>query len=199
MNGTVHTIIGLTTGTAIVLTQADKLPFLSNNALAPSAFIFATTLGSIVPDFDRPGGPLGFLGHRKFTHTLTVPVLCIILAYLIPNLNVLIPVKAYLFGFAFAWVMHIVADLFQRKGAPLFWPFLPMKMHVHIASMPVKYDKVFLFFYCIAICVILYMIGIDKIQEKLLSSSPSILLSIGVALYFIKKYFGKAAKEVRRG
>lgn len=195
MNGTVHTIIGVSTGTAVVLAASDKIPCLQMNMLAPSAFIFATTLGSIVPDFDLPGRPLGFLGHRGITHTLLVPALCLVLAKLIPNNAVLCIISAFLYGFAFAWLLHIVADLFQKKGVPLFWPFVSLKKHVHICNMPVKYDKLFLIVYCLVLFIICSQIGFENIQDKFAGSSPAIAISIALAVFMLKKYFGKAWKE----
>ena len=198
MNGTVHSIIGVSTGAAVILTASNRLPVLESSVIAPTVFMLATTTGSIFPDLDLPGRPLGFLGHRGFTHTLTIPAICIVLSQIIPSGHVFDVLKAFFLGFGFAWLMHIFADLFQKRGVPLFWPFLPMKVHIHLFNMPVKYDKVFLMVYCAFLIFICSRVGFETLHTKILTSSPSIIIAICISVFILKKYFGKAWKETKR-
>ena len=199
MNGTVHTIIGISTGATLIVTASDKIPVLSANPLAPAAFMVAITSGSVFPDLDLPGRPLGFLGHRGFTHTLVVPALLIGLQQIIPYGEFTAIPKAFILGFVFGWLMHIFADLFQKKGVPLLFPIMPLKCHVHIANIKVKYDKLFLIVYCGVMLFLISRVGLDELKNKLFSSSPSILFAIVIGVVLLKKFFGKAWKETVRG
>lgn len=187
MNGTVHTIMGLSTGMCGTVFLSDKIPILQESPIAPAAFMIAITFGSTAPDLDLPGRPLGFLGHRRLTHTLLFPAIGLLLMHLMRNSAFTAlagTVRAALFGFIWGYVMHIIADLFQRRGVPLFWPIL--QHNVHIFSMPVKYDRIFLFFYIIAIVVVSYLLGGAGQLKNIMTSSPAIAIAIVIGMYEIK-------------
>lgn len=200
MNGPVHTIIGITTGIAGATALYDKLPILAESPLGPSCFILAITVGSVAPDLDLPGRPLGFLGHRRLTHTLLAPAVCTALMIFIGNSKLpVLPgmLRALLFGFTWGYVMHIIADLFQKRGVPLFWPI--MRNNVHIANMPVKYDKYFLIIYVIALIAISVHFGNTTFGVlEFVKSTPAVAIAVVVAVYELKKSMKKVNKQHRR-
>ena len=141
MNGTVHTLIGVTSSVAACIFFKDSIEFIPESSYG--LFVAATMVGSTFPDLDLPGRPLGFLGHRKFTHTLTIPIITALLTGYVSTALTSLPILCnsligLLSGFVWGYVLHILADLFQSKGCPLLWPIIPH--NIHIASIPVKYD-----------------------------------------------------------
>lgn len=73
-------------------------------------------LGALLPDIDNSHGPLSILTcvkHRTVTHS--------ILAVLVASL-----INPFL---GFGYLSHVILDMFNPTGCPLFWP-LPHKYSV---------------------------------------------------------------------
>jgi len=196
VNGPVHTMIGLSTGIAGATLLSDKLPVITESPLGPSCFVIAIVSGSVFPDLDLPGRPLGFLGHRRLTHTLLFPAIAVVIMIMlkgthIPELASI--VRALLFGWIWGYVLHIIADLFQKRGVPLFWPVIPA--NVHLANMPVKYDKICLIIYLIILCYVCVTFGnLSYNILDFLKTSPSILIAVVIAIIEIKKSLFKSMR-----
>ena len=198
MNGPVHTFIGLSTGIIGSTLLYDKLPILQEGVLAPSAFIITTMIGATFPDLDLPGRPLGFLGHRKLTHTLLFPGIALAILWFSYRWQTNLmtgTLHAALFGWIWGYVSHIVADLFQRKGCPIFWPILGG--NVHITNMPVKYDKIFLMFYILVLIALAVMFGGDNLIDfsVFAGNLPAIAIASVVAFIEIRRTLKKIRKK----
>lgn len=201
MNGPVHTVIGLSTGVIGATFLYNSLPVLQESALGPTAYVIAITYGSVFPDLDLNGRPLHFLGgHRGLTHTLVGPALCIGLMQLAKNseFGELAGIfRAAMFGFVIGWLLHILADTFQRKGVPLFWPL--SRARVHIASIPVKYDKYICFFYLVCLVLIGVALGDTTVGiVKMAATMPGVAIAIVVAVFELRKAMLHVAKQNKR-
>ena len=201
MNGPVHTIIGLSTGILGATVLYDNFPILQESVLGPTAYVIAITYGSILPDLDLPGRPLHFLGgHRGITHTLVGPALCFVLMNIAKDsqfgeLSGLF--RAGMLGIVVGWLLHIFADMFQRKGVPLFWPL--SKARIHIASIPVRYDKYICFFYIVALALIAVSFG-DAVStiQKMVTTMPGIAIAIVIGVFELRKAVSNAKQQNKR-
>jgi len=199
VNGPVHTIIGLSTGIAASLFWKDKLPFLTATEIAPVMFTCAITIGSTAPDLDLPGRPLAFFGHRGFTHTLVVPTALLVLASFLPSWLPMAPflvgsLVAGIYGLVWGWVFHILADTMQHAGVPLFWPIFPKR--VHIASMPVKFDWIFLTLYIGVLSVLTFLTcRSGDMADALNNASAGVIVAVVLGIITIKKLTSKELKS----
>lgn len=50
-----------------------------------------------------------------------------------------------LFPFMFGWVIHILADMCNKKGVPILWPFLRKRIHIATFKTGTWNEGVFLF------------------------------------------------------
>lgn len=138
MTGKTHAICGTVTMLAITAAHFSGIQ-IDNHTYLPAVGLLSVVSGSYMPDIDIQRSRLGqrhkiiskFLTHRGITHTLLFPALLFVLMLAAAEHS--IPVLPDLiFGFNVGWVVHIIADLCNRKGVPLFWPFY--KNRVHIAT-----------------------------------------------------------------
>lgn len=106
----------------------------------PWVSVLAAPTGSYMPDIDLHRSKMGnkhkiiskLLTHRGFTHTLVIPILLVLLQYFLMDHHILL-LPDLVFGFNVGWVVHIIADMFNRKGVPILWPFT--KRHFHVANI----------------------------------------------------------------
>lgn len=136
MTGKTHAACGLTTMAVITATHLSGID-IAGHTYQPAIGLFSVVVGSYMPDIDIQRSHMGkrhkivskMLTHRGITHTLLIPTVLLIAMLAAASNN--IPVLPELvLGFNIGWVLHIVADLFNKKGVPLFWPILRKKVHI---------------------------------------------------------------------
>ena len=134
MTGKTHAICGTVTMAAITVVCLT-----GDYDFVPIVGLLAAPTGSYMPDIDIHRSKMGskfkfisrFLTHRGITHTLLVPFLLYLLQVWVTGKG--IPVlPSLLFGFNVGWIVHIIADMFNKKGVPILWPLT--KKHYHVAS-----------------------------------------------------------------
>ena len=138
MTGKTHAICGTVTMLAITAVNFSGFQ-LDEHTYLPAIGLLSVAAGSYMPDIDIHRSKLGqqhkfiskHLTHRGITHTLLFPVLLFIAMLMVAAVNIPF-LPDLMFGFIVGWVVHILADLCNRKGVPLFWPFY--RKRVHIAS-----------------------------------------------------------------
>lgn len=152
MQGKIHVLIGAGSLALFCVKCPAGFEFAGSRVI-PAIGMVTAAFGSYLPDIDQQRTHMGMKhkltskavskvggGHRGFTHTLVIPVLlALTIWYVGTNLtNSLLSsiVMSLLFGVEFGYTMHIVADLFNGKGCPLFWPLIQGK--VHIMDLPSK-------------------------------------------------------------
>ena len=139
MTGKTHAICGTATMLTIALCNSKGIEF-DGYSLLPWISLIAAPLGSYMPDIDLPQSKMGskhkilskMLTHRGITHTLLVPAILAVLQYWLMSIPIAL-LPDLIFGFNVGWLAHIAADMFNKKGVPLFWPLT--KKHIHIASV----------------------------------------------------------------
>lgn len=161
MTGKTHAICGTITAVTIAVCTKGSIQ-MGTYTVLPAISVLAAPTGSYMPDIDLHRSKMGskhkiiskLLTHRGFTHTLVVPMLLVLLQYWLMSLP--IPVLPDLvFGYNVGWLIHIIADMFNKKGVPVLWPLT--KTHFHVASVLTssKQEYFFIFFWVvvhIAIC-----------------------------------------------
>lgn len=110
---------------------------LDGHTYLPAIGLLTVVTGSYMPDIDIHRSKLGqqhkfiskHLTHRGITHTLLIPIILFVVMLMVAAAK--IPVLPDLIlGFNVGWVVHIIADLCNRKGVPLFWPFYRKRVHI---------------------------------------------------------------------
>ena len=137
MTGKTHAICGAIAMVGTTIATHNSLQIGGANYI-PALGLLTVVTGSYLPDIDLPQSKMGHrfrfisthLKHRGITHTLLFPALLALLMLWVQRASVMI-VPDLLLGLNVGWSAHIVADLFNRKGVPLFWPLT--NKHVHIA------------------------------------------------------------------
>lgn len=106
-------------------------------SVVPAIGLATVVPGSYFPDIDIHRSRLGqrhkfvskHLKHRGITHTLLGPLILSAVFYFVLRCG--IPVLAELVGgFTLGWTVHIVADMFNKKGVPLLWPVYTHRIHI---------------------------------------------------------------------
>lgn len=159
MTGKTHTAVGFTAMIVLATFYPDSLN-VADSVVIPSVGLLATVPGSLAPDVDIKGSAASkkvpllhhFFSHRGITHTLLVPVILYALLY---QFHLSVVIESQIFGFMFGWLMHIAADLLNRKGVPIFWPLLTSKYHIATVKTGTGQETVFLVVWCIVcVCVV---------------------------------------------
>lgn len=145
MTGKTHAAVGVVSTAALIMLYPKGFD-VSGIRILPIVSLVTAVTGSYLPDIDIQRSALGqrhriisrMLKHRGATHSLIVPLFIVVLIYAISKyLAVLVPIaillNSVLFGLLFGWVLHIFADMFNKKGVPLLYPFT--RSHFHIASV----------------------------------------------------------------
>jgi len=138
MTGKTHAICGLITMAAITVAHAHGFDFEGHQYL-PAIGLISAAPGSYMPDIDLPTSKYGrkvkplskHLKHRGITHTLLFPALILFAMLTVASAGVPF-LPDLIFGFMVGYDMHLVADMFNKKGIPLFWPLT--NKHIHVAS-----------------------------------------------------------------
>lgn len=153
MTGKTHTAVGLTS--CLVLTAlCPETITVAGKVVSPMLGILATIPGSLAPDVDIEGSAASkrvpflnkFLKHRGITHTLLFPAILYGVMY---QFDFSLMVMSQIFGFMFGWLMHIFADLLNKKGVPLFWPLLTSHYHIMTIKTRTFEETLFLGVWCI--------------------------------------------------
>lgn len=149
---------------AIAVCNVSGLDFGSYSVI-PFISILAAPMGSYMPDIDLHRSKMGsrhkwiskMLTHRGITHTLLVPAILLLLQYWLMSIPIVL-LPDLIFGFNVGWVVHIAADMFNKKGVPIFWPLT--KGHVHIASVLTSswQETVFIPFWILANVAVVYFV-----------------------------------------
>lgn len=145
MTGKVHAILGTSTAVAIAVCVQEIEIF--GATIYPVASVITAVAGSYLPDIDIQQSKLGHkvkwlskhMKHRGITHTLLFPIilfgLMLLLAFL-PGASSLI------FGLLVGYLAHIFADLFNKTGVPLLWPFTKYMFHFASIKTASKWQQV---------------------------------------------------------
>ena len=147
MTGKVHVTIGCATAMCLALKYPTGLNISGINIVPVLALVTATA-GSYAPDIDMGRTHSGMKhktaskiiskvggGHRGITHTLLVPAVVgafmwFVSSYLSAYPYLCSTICSLCFGWEWGYLMHLVADMFNGKGIPLFWPLLKTKVHI---------------------------------------------------------------------
>lgn len=124
---------------AAILT-GDHITFMEMS-ISPGIGAIPAMIAAVLPDVDMKNSTLGkkfpliskFCTHRGFTHTAVVNcgLLFLLLATRGQGESILIRgAQSLMFGVVFAYASHLLSDLHNYKGIPLFWPL--SKVHVYI-------------------------------------------------------------------
>lgn len=133
MTGKVHTICGVSA--AIATTICFPELHIMSATVYPAIGVVAAIPGSLLPDIDIERSKLGskhkwlskHLTHRGITHTLLLPVIVCLIFFLLQSIPI---IPSLLFGFEIGYLAHILADMFNKKGVPILWPFTKAKLHI---------------------------------------------------------------------
>lgn len=163
MNGATHTTTGMLAGISFCL--AAGMSFKMNNATVfPLATIFLSATGSLAPDVDIPQSAMGkkhphlarMFTHRGMTHTLVFPLAIGVICYFASvafGSEAATLVVNILFPFMFGWIVHILADLCNRKGVPLLWPLYRKRIHIATFKTGTWNEGAFIFLVGLAVFV----------------------------------------------
>lgn len=151
MTGKTHAICGTIAMLAITATHFSGFQ-LDGYTYLPAIGLISVAAGSYAPDIDLHSSKMGHqhkfiskhLTHRGMTHTLLIPILLLVGMLVIASFK--IPVLPDLIlGFNVGWVVHILADLCNRKGVPLLWPLYKKKVHIATFLTSSWQEYVFIF------------------------------------------------------
>lgn len=138
MTGKTHAICGTFTMVAIAAVKLGGIEF-GDYTVLPAISCLAAPAGSYMPDIDLHRSKMGIkhpwiskmFTHRGFTHTFAIPALLALFQYFLMMYNIPF-LPDLVFGYNVGWIVHILADMFNKKGVPILWPLT--KKHFHIAT-----------------------------------------------------------------
>ena len=151
MTGKTHALCGTVTMLAITAVNLQGFQF-DGHTYLPALGLISVAAGSYMPDIDLHRSKMGqqhkfiskHLTHRGITHTLLVPVILFVAMLVVAAMNIpLLP--ELILGFNVGWVEHILADLCNRKGVPLFWPLYRKRVHIATFLTSSWQEYVFIF------------------------------------------------------
>lgn len=153
MTGRTHAICGTATMLAITAAKLHGID-IGGHTYLPAVGLLTVGYGSYLPDIDLHRSKMGsqhkfiskHLKHRGITHTMLIPVLLLLAMLLTASAN--IPVLPDLIlGLNVGWVVHIIADMFNQKGVPIFWPFYQHRVHVASILTSTGQEYIFIAFW----------------------------------------------------
>lgn len=139
MVGKTHVAVAATTIIGIALTQ--KSIEIMGMDITPSFGLVTMSIGALLVDIDMEHSTMGrkypifskIFTHRGMTHTGIV-CLCWVFLFLAMGKHkqnaVISLAESLTWGFVVSYISHVVIDLFNGKGVPLFWPLSKRKVHV---------------------------------------------------------------------
>ena len=147
LTGKTHVVLGTAAAIALTLKYPQGLNLIGMN-ISPAIALLTVSAGSYGPDIDIQQSHLGqqhriiskHLKHRGITHTMFVPAILLNVMLLAKDLPFLV---SFIFGFLLGWLTHIFADLFNKKGVPLLWPFTSKKFHIASFKTRTWHEAVF--------------------------------------------------------
>ena len=150
MTGKTHAICGTVTILAITAVSFRGLP-IDGHTYLPAVGLLSVAAGSYMPDIDLHRSKMGqrhkfiskHLTHRGITHTLLFPVIFIV-AMLMAAAAKIPVLPELIMGFNVGWVVHILADLCNRKGVPLLWPLYRRRVHIAAFLTSTWHEYVFI-------------------------------------------------------
>lgn len=161
MTGKTHMLCGTATMLAITITNFSGFQF-DGYTYLPAVGLLSVAAGSYAPDIDLHSSKMGHkhkfiskhLTHRGITHTLLIPVILFVVMLMVAAAGISV-LPELLLGFNVGWVVHILADLCNKKGVPLLWPISKKKVHVasFLTSSWQEYVFLILWFGVNAFCV----------------------------------------------
>lgn len=139
MNGKTHIVIAEAVLTGLTVSAAT-ISF-RGITVHPGIGILSASFGAVLADIDMSRSSYGLkfpifskiFTHRGFTHTGVVGVALTTLLFATSGAKQSICTsiaQSLLFGFVVAYISHIIADSFNGKGVPLFWPICTKKIHI---------------------------------------------------------------------
>ena len=168
MTGKTHATVGVLSTAALIILHPKGFE-VGNIQILPIISLATAALGSYLPDIDIHQSALGrkyriiskMLKHRGFTHTLVMPLCFLLLMYVVahymfPFSMLVIGINSLLFGLMFGWILHIFADMFNKKGVPLLFPITNSRIYVATVKTRHRSEYVWLALYivCISILVV---------------------------------------------
>lgn len=130
-------MIGVATVTTVAATQFPTMT-ISNMTLYPAFGLVLAPLFAKLADIDLQQSEYGnqvvskLFSHRGFTHTgIVVGFLYVVMASL-TRIEVSVfasIVESMVLGAVIAYASHIIADMHNKKGAPLLWPLILQKIY----------------------------------------------------------------------
>lgn len=151
MTGKTHVICGTITMAAVTVASFSGLD-IDGHTYLPAIGLLSVAAGSYMPDIDLHSSKMGhkckmvskLLTHRGMTHTMLFPVLIhLAMLYLAAAEVPVLP--ELLLGFNIGWVVHIIADMFNKKGVPILWPASSSRIHVAEVLTASWQEGVFIF------------------------------------------------------
>lgn len=125
----------------VAMTVTSPALSLGSFTVYPGIGIISGSFGAYIADVDMQNSTAGkqfpifskIFTHRGFTHTGTVVVGLAFLLLATKGCKDTYCVRiaqSLLFGFVFSYATHVIADLLNGKGVPLFWPIVPQRIHI---------------------------------------------------------------------
>lgn len=171
MNGKTHAAAGIFIGSAVI--AMSSIPTEPANLFLLGAV--PGYLGGILPDIDQPNSTASnknllfkitghtmnhLFGHRGFIHSLLCGMLLSMICYFGFLLFSISNASWIAFTFFTGYASHLLLDMLNPKGVPVFWP-LPVK--IHIASfrsngfmnllLTIVFALLIMFLYAHAFCI----------------------------------------------
>lgn len=171
MTGKTHVAVGVMTTAAIAVLKPKGFDVLGAHVI-PVLSILSAVPGSKLPDIDIQQSSMGrrhkfisrMLKHRGFTHTLIIPLVLLAILFILGRyVRLIYIIEAVLgslvFGILVGWVMHIFADMFNKKGVPLLYPI--SSGHLHIATVKTRHwtEKAWLGLFTVVVVGITLLLG----------------------------------------
>lgn len=164
MTGKTHVICGTITMLAITAAHFHGLQ-IDGYTYLPAVGLLSVQAGSYMPDIDLHRSKMGsrhkfiskHLTHRGITHTLLVPAILLALMLFVAAEGVPV-LPELILGFNVGWLVHILADLCNRKGVPLFWPLSSKRVHIAAFLTSSWHEYVFIILWLGVNCACVYFL-----------------------------------------
>lgn len=139
MQGKTHALFS--EALVITLTVCSLTVPINTMTIYPGISILSAGFGAILPDIDMAQSQIGhkyplvskFTTHRGITHTLLIEIglTTLFLAMSRAKDNGITRIaQSLMFGFILGYMSHLIADLCNGKGIPLFWPICTKKIYI---------------------------------------------------------------------
>lgn len=145
MTGHTHAVCGTVALLQLVVAHPMGME-VAGCTILPAVGVVTVVAGSLMPDIDLQQSSMGhrhkfishMFTHRGMTHTLLFPAILFVAMVFISRIGIPI-IPSLIFGYGYGWIVHIAADLCNKKGVPLLWPVY--RGHIHLDTVLTKSSR----------------------------------------------------------